>query len=71
MTVLSFHVTTQLKCQVTFRVGLPHPDSAQYQVRGHEPWTLGLEGHEPWSWRPWAMSLGPCECGDKTFLIDT
>ena len=29
---LMFHVTTQLKYHVTFRVGLPHPDSALYQV---------------------------------------
>ena len=29
-----FHVTTQLKCHVTFWVGSPHPDSAPYQVLG-------------------------------------
>ena len=34
MTFLIFHVTTQLKCHVTFWVGLPHPDSAPYQVLG-------------------------------------
>ena len=32
MTVLIFHMTTQLKCLVTFWVGPPHPDSVPYQV---------------------------------------
>ena len=31
MTVLIFHVTTQLKCYVMFWVGHHHPDSAPYQ----------------------------------------
>ena len=34
MTVLVFHVTTQLKCHVTFWLGPPHFDSAHYQVLG-------------------------------------
>ena len=34
MTFLIFHVTTQLKCHVTFWVGLPHPDSVPNQVLG-------------------------------------
>ena len=34
MTVLIFHVTTQLKNRVTFWVGSPHPDSEPYQVLG-------------------------------------
>ena len=34
MTVLIFHVITQLKCHVTFWVGPPHPDSEPYQVLG-------------------------------------
>ena len=34
MTFFIFHVTTQLKCHVTFWVGPPHPDSAPYQVLG-------------------------------------
>ena len=38
MTFFIFDVTTQLKCHVTFWVGLPHPDSAPYQVLG----TMGL-----------------------------
>ena len=38
MTVLIFHVTTQLKCHVTFWVEPPYPDSAPYQVLG----TVGL-----------------------------
>ena len=29
-----FHVTTQLKCHVTFWVGPYHPDLAPYQVLG-------------------------------------
>ena len=32
MTVLIFHVTTQLNYHVTFWVGSHHPDSAPYQV---------------------------------------
>ena len=34
MTVVIFHVTTQLKCHVTFWVGPYHPDLAPYQVLG-------------------------------------
>ena len=34
MTALIFHVSTQLKCHVTFWVGSPHPDSRPYQVLG-------------------------------------
>ena len=34
MTVLNIHVTTQLKCHVTFGVGPPHPNLAPYQVLG-------------------------------------
>ena len=34
MTVLIFHVTSQLKCHVTFWVGPPHSDSTNYQVLG-------------------------------------
>ena len=34
MTVLIFHMTTQLKCHVTFWAGFHYPDSASYQVLG-------------------------------------
>ena len=34
MTVLIFHMTTQLKYHVTFWAGLHYPDSAPYQVLG-------------------------------------
>ena len=34
MTFLVFYVTTQLKCNVTFWMGPPHPDSAPYHVFG-------------------------------------
>ena len=34
MTVLIFHMTTQLKCRVTFGEGLHYPDSAPCQVLG-------------------------------------
>ena len=39
MMVLIFHVTTQLKCHVTFWVGTAHPDSAPY--RDHGPYECG------------------------------
>ena len=42
MKVLIFHVTTQLKCHVTFWVEPPYPDSAPYQVLG----TVGLANVE-------------------------
>ena len=34
MTFFIFHLTTQLKCYMSFWVGPPHPDSAPYHVLG-------------------------------------
>ena len=76
MTFLIFHVTSQLKCHVTFWVEHPHPDSAPYQVLGFMnlvnvdikrfwfvTWPHDWYVTWPWAWGPLILSPQPAKFG--------
>ena len=45
---LIFHMTTQLKCHLTFSMGLSHPESATYQVFGGSGAFVNVETKHFW-----------------------